>query len=86
MTDWTEDELKAVVDAYLWMHNEEKSGRAYNKAEVNSRLRKGPLSSRTKGSVEYRMQNISSVIAELRKEPIKGYLPARAVSDRSESV
>jgi hypothetical protein len=77
MSDWTDDELKAVVDAYLSMLNEEKSGRPYNKAEVNARLRKGPLSSRTKGSVEYRMQNISSVMVDLGKKTIKGYLPAK---------
>lgn len=48
----------------------------YNKAAMNRALRAGPLSARTKGSVEFRMQNISAALYELKMPYIAGYLPA----------
>ena len=88
--EWSDSELEAAVKAYLWMLEQETSGNAYSKAEVNRSLREGPLSTRTKASVEYRMQNISAVLQELCLPWIKGYLPAKnlgtGVKDRIRSV
>jgi 5-methylcytosine-specific restriction protein A len=57
----------------------ELDGQPYNKAEVNRRLREGTLSTRTKGSIEFRMQNISAALYELKMPWIAGYLPARNI-------
>ena len=49
---------------------------AYNKAAINRDLRAGALAARTKGSVEFRMQNISAALYELKMPYIAGYKPA----------
>lgn len=71
-SDWSDLELQAAVDAYLSMLQREQSGLKVNKAHENRVLREGPLASRTKGSVEFRMQNISTVLAEMKQERIIG--------------
>lgn len=77
--DWTDAELLETVKAYLRMRENERSGTPYNKAAVNRELRAGALAGRSQGSIEYRMQNISSVLAELGEYWIKGYKPATNV-------
>jgi 5-methylcytosine-specific restriction enzyme A len=81
-TDWSETELEASIDAYLRMLKWETEGTKYVKSKINSELRDGPLSARTKGSVEFRMQNISSVMQELGITWIKGYKPAANVGEQ----
>ena len=81
-SDWTEVEIQAAVDAYLSMLSREQAGQAINKAHENRVLREGVLASRTKGSVEFRMQNISTVLVELGRRPIEGYKPAKNVGPR----
>lgn len=73
---WTDAEYQATVEAYLWMLEQEQSGKPYNKSKVNKDLRDGPLAARSKPSVEFRMRNISAVLEELCLPWIKGYLPA----------
>ncbi len=63
-TDWTNPELLAAVEAYLWMLDRETCGAAYNKTAVSQALRDGALTSRTKASIEYRMRNISATLEE----------------------
>jgi len=77
--DWSEVEIQAAVDAYLSMLSREQNGQAINKAHENRVLREGALAGRTKGSVEFRMQNISTVLVELGRERIEGYKPAKNV-------
>jgi 5-methylcytosine-specific restriction protein A len=72
---WTDEELGAAVGAYFQMLNKESRGEAYNKAEVNRELRASALSNRSKGSVEFRMQNISAILMKLCHPIIRGYLP-----------
>ncbi|MDQ3007121.1 MAG: HNH endonuclease [Chloroflexota bacterium] len=82
-TPWSRTELEATVHAYLSMLNKEQIGESYNKAEVNRLLREGgPLKLRTKGSIEFRMQNISSVMDGLCLPRINGYLPAKNIGKR----
>lgn len=69
----------SAVQAYLGMLRLELKGEYYNKAEVNRHLRDGPLAQRTKASVEFRMQNISAALYELKMPYIAGYLPARNI-------
>lgn len=77
--DWSDAELTSAVQAYLDMLYAELEDRHINKAEVNRALREGPLSARTKGSIEFRMQNISAALYELKMPWIAGYLPARNI-------
>lgn len=77
--DWSDAELHAAIKAYLQMLHMELQGLAYNKAAVNRELRAGPLPNRTKGSIEFRMQNISAALYELKMPYIAGYLPARNI-------
>jgi 5-methylcytosine-specific restriction enzyme A len=81
-SDWSEAELEASVDAYLKMLKWETEGTKYVKSKINSELRDGPLRARTKGSVEFRMQNISAVMQELGITWIKGYKPAANVGEQ----
>jgi len=78
-TPWTDEELTSAIQSYLDMLRAELNGQPYSKAEVNRQLRMGPLSTRTKGSIEFRMQNISAALYELRMPWIAGYLPARNI-------
>jgi len=76
---WSDTELTIAIKAYLRMLHAELNGVVYNKAAVNRELREGPLANRTKGSIEFRMQNISAALHELKMPYITGYLPARNI-------
>jgi 5-methylcytosine-specific restriction protein A len=76
---WSDAEIDAAVSAYLSMLRAEVAGNEFSKAEVNRRLRATVLTHRTKGSVEYRMENISSVLQGLNRQWIAGYKPAANV-------
>jgi len=76
---WNDAELTSAVQAYLQMLRLELDGEPYSKAEINRQLREGPLMTRTKASVEFRMQNISAALYELKMPWIAGYLPARNI-------
>lgn len=78
-SDWSEVEIQAAVDAYLSMLSREQAGQAINKAHENRVLREGALAGRNKSSVEFRMQNISTVLVELGRDRIEGYKPAKNV-------
>lgn len=78
-TPWSDAELGAAIKAYLGMLHQELGGIAYNKAAVNRDLRAGELAARTEGSVEFRMQNISAALYELKMPYIAGYKPARNI-------
>lgn len=76
---WSDVELTSAVQAYLAMLDAELRGEAYSKSHFNQQLREGPLSSRTKASIEFRMQNISAALYELKMPRIAGYLPAKNI-------
>ncbi len=76
---WSDDELRASARAYREMADEERAGRSYSKAAIRDRLLAGPLGSRSVGSFEYRMANISAVLDEEGAQWLNGYKPARNV-------
>lgn len=78
-TDWTADELDAIVADYFVMLAEEQLGRRYNKARHNAALiqRIG----RTRASIEFKHRNISAVLRELGMPEIDGYKPATNYQD-----
>lgn len=73
--EWSHEEIKASVEAYLEMLSSELAGLPHNKAATNRKLREGPLFRRTKGAVEMRMCNISSVLNDQNLPFIDGYKP-----------
>ncbi|WP_224984855.1 HNH endonuclease [Geomonas agri] len=83
--EWSEEELEAAVRGYLLMREQEVAGSTYNKAEINRTLREGKLSKRSKASIEYRMQNISSVLRDIDEPIISGYLPAQNVGAKTKT-
>ena len=71
---WSREEVEAAVADYFVMLGKDLRGDPYNKAEHNRRLQNF-LSSRTRGSVERKHQNISAVLIELGYPYIDGYKP-----------
>lgn len=72
--DWSREEVEATVSDYFEMLAMELRGEPYNKAEHNRNLQK-LLNGRTKGAIEKKHQNISSVLIELGYPYIDGYKP-----------
>lgn len=75
--DWTDDELKASVEAYMKMLRLQKSGAPFVKAAVYRDL--ASQFPRTAKSFERRMMNISSVLSSQGREWIRGLLPLKNV-------
>lgn len=82
---WSDAELSWAVKAYVTMLHAELSGLSYSKAAVNLELRNGVLAGRTKSSIEFRMQNISAALSELRMPIIQGYRPAQNIGSSVKS-
>lgn len=72
-TDWSDDELDAIVADYFAMLGEELAGRAYVKRHRAEALMQ--RIGRTHRSVEFKHMNISAVLAELGLPTIRGYKP-----------
>jgi hypothetical protein len=73
---WSGDEVKVLVADYFDMLQLDLLGQEYNKAEHNRLLRER-LTARSKGSVEFKHQNVSAVLLELGMPCIDGYKPRR---------
>jgi hypothetical protein len=72
--DWGDREVEIVVADYLGMLREELAGRSYNKAERNRALQH-LLPGRSRGSIEFKHQNVSAVLIEMNAPYITGYKP-----------
>jgi 5-methylcytosine-specific restriction protein A len=79
--NWTIDELRETVLAYVEMLHMELDGKNYKKSVYNENLRNNGIN-RTKSSIEYRMQNISAIFEKIGLPIVNGYLPARNVGER----
>lgn len=82
--DWTRDEVEATVGDYFAMLEQELLGRPYSKAGHNRRLQ--ARIGRTKGSIEFKHQNISAVLINFRQPFIAGYLPRQNYQGLLEQV
>ena len=71
---WTIYEIEVIVEDYLDMLQIELNGGSVIKAERNRMLQR--RISRTRGSIEYKHQNISAVMADFGLPFIFGYKPA----------
>jgi hypothetical protein len=72
-TDWSENEIDLIVADYFDMLQMERAGKPYVKAERNRALQE--LTHRTRGSIEFKHQNISAVLRELGLDWLSGYKP-----------
>lgn len=72
--DWTRQENEAIIADYFAMREAELTGQPYNKAAHNRALQ--ARISRSKGSIEFKHQNISAVLKGLGEVWILGYKPA----------
>ena len=80
-TDWSADEVRLIVADYFDMLGLDLADRPFSKAEHNQTLRER-LSDRSKGSVEFKHQNIGAVLLEMGLPYIDGYKPARNYQKR----
>ena len=71
---WSDAENDLIVADYFAMLTAGLSGRVYEKAEHNRRLQS--LIGRSRGSIEYKYQNISAVLMGAGESWIPGYKPA----------
>ena len=71
---WSDSELIAALDAYLYMLQLELSSIPFSAAQHSEILRSGQLNKRNSASVRYRMRNISHVLSE------RGFPTLRAFS------
>lgn len=74
--DWTEEEIRILVEDYFSMLRMDRAGLRYSKAEHNRALQQ-QLPGRSKGSIEYKYQNVSGVLYDEGFPCIPGYKPAR---------
>ena len=74
---WTGIEIDLIVANYFAMLIEELTGRAFSKAEHNRALQALLTDPpRSRGSIEFKHQNISAVLLGLGQPWINGYKPA----------
>ncbi len=71
--DWSDQEIDLIVADYFAMLDMELNGEPYVKARRNAALQ--DLTGRSKGSIEFKHQNISAVLQTLGEPWIIGYKP-----------
>jgi hypothetical protein len=72
-TDWSGREIDLIIADYFDMLRLELAGESYVKAQHNEALQR--MTGRSRGSIEYKHQNISAVLAKLCLPWIPGYKP-----------
>jgi hypothetical protein len=72
-TDWTDREIDLIVADYFDMLGLELRGEDFVKAQRNAALQE--LTGRSRGSIEFKHQNISAVLFRLGMRWIEGYKP-----------
>jgi hypothetical protein len=72
-TDWTDREVDLIVADYFDMRDKEFAQQPYVKAQRNAALQE--LTGRSRGSIEFKHQNISAVLLKLGQPWITGYKP-----------
>ncbi|WP_258405001.1 HNH endonuclease [Shewanella psychrotolerans] len=82
--NWTEEELKAAVEAYVQMHSYETNGVPFVKRQIYSEL--ANRFGRSDKSFEYRMQNISYVYSLMGRKWVSGLKPAKNVGSNNAAV
>jgi hypothetical protein len=78
-SDWTAGEVAVLLGSYFLMLADELAGRPYSKKEQFLGVMK--LIGRSKGSVEFKHQNVSAVLDEIGLPWIQGYKPRAHYQD-----
>lgn len=92
-SNWSRREVELIVEDYLSMLSDELAGRSFSKRAHNQALQ-SLLPIRSRGSIEFKHQNISAVLIGLGYPYIEGYKPRskyqellrHVVEDRVESA
>ena len=71
--EWSDRENDLVVESYFRMLAEDLAGRTVNKAENNRALQAG--TGRSKGSIEFKLANVSAAAKAFGQPTLRGYLP-----------
>lgn len=74
-TDWSAQEVRALVEDYFKMLTDEQAGKPYSKAQ-HRRALQSLLDRRSAASIEFKHQNVSAVLRDLGLPCIHGYKPA----------
>lgn len=74
MTDWSREEVEAIVADHLQMLALQLAGQTVNKSEHRRRLQ-AKLNGRTEGSIELKHCNITAVLLDLGFPTLIGYQP-----------
>ena len=80
-TEWSGAETASLVDAYVWMWLNDRAGRKITKAHLVRQLQRGPLTGRSKQSIEFKLRNVSAIFQEQKMPFVVGYVPATNASD-----
>jgi len=72
---WSSEEVREIVADYFEMLRLELAGEEFNKA-ARLRVVASRLKNRSRGSIEYKRQNISAALIQLRRPWVSGYKPA----------
>lgn len=72
---WSDEENRALADAYFAMLETLMAGEHVVKSQVRSSLKKGVLFARSDGSIEFKMQNASAALFEDKYPWVDGYKP-----------
>lgn len=78
-TNWSDDELAASVEAYIYLLRLQTASLPVPKGAERDLLRTGSLNTRNEASVRYRLRNISAVVEELGGPVLLAYSPASQV-------
>jgi len=82
--NWTKKELEASVEAYIEMRSKEERNEKFIKKDVYRNLSK--RFNRSRGSFEYRMQNISFIFDEWGESWIKGLKPYSHIGENIKEI
>src|SRR5580698_6264492 len=74
MAIWTQTENRPLVEAYMEMLGLQAAGSDYSKTEYRRRVM-AQTPNRSKGSIEFKFQNVSAVLEDAGLEWIEGYKP-----------
>jgi len=72
---WTRSEIAVLLDSYFRMLQSELNHVPYSKADENRLVQKS--TNRSRGSIEFKLCNVSAVLEELGQPYIRGYFPRR---------
>jgi hypothetical protein len=84
--EWTAPEIVAATRGYLWMLRSSQAGNGPIKAKVIRALLVGPLSGRSKASIQFRFAHVSYQLESMQKEWLQGFFPSPSAGSKVAEV